>query len=452
MCSSSDFYLRKVIDQFVNFIQEHQLFSKNQSILVGVSGGVDSVALVHLLHSWKANFSIAHCNFGLRGAESDADEIFVSGLADSLGVPFYRKYFQTEAFAKKHGISIQMAARDLRFEWFDELKAEHGFLCVALGTHKSDSVETFLINLIRGSGLKGLTGVKPKREHIVRPLLFASRTQIEIYAREQELTWREDSSNADVKYLRNKIRHDLLPQMKELNPNIEEAIHQTALILLRSNKVLAAEVKKFKEQYLQREGDELSINKAVLLERVEPQFYLYHILTDFGFNANQVDDLWKASEAQSGKRIYSSDFEVLFDRERFFIYPKKVFEEQSTGIPESQQVAKISGFTLRFLKEGAKNVQIQSDQKKAFLDFDKLQFPLTLRTWKEGDAFTPLGMMGTKKVSDFLIDEKVPLNKKAQIHVLVSNAEIVWVVGYRISENFKLETNTKNAYIVTVEP
>lgn len=441
-----------MVEKFKKYVQTNKLFQKNHTILVGVSGGVDSVTLCDLLHHAGFNFAVAHCNFGLRGSESDADDIFVESLAQNYNAPYFKQYFDTKKVAEERGISIQMAARFLRFDWFEKVRKENGFDAVAVATHHDDSIETFFINLLRGTGLKGLTGIKPKQYNIIRPLLFASRNQIEEYARSTGYAWREDSSNQDTKYLRNRLRAQIIPAIKEMaGGSLENTFHETFKNLTQADDFIESQLSRVLTKIVREEKEKTVIDLIQLQEDENVSFLLYRILLPFGFNRNQAEQVAEAvREGHPGKQFFSSGYELLVDREVAVIVQATQLKKGSAQLPAKavtiEKPVRVSTYIAP-----ADEHEIEIDKTRAQLDFDKLSFPLTLRFPKKGDRFVPLGMKGSKLLSDFFIDEKVPLNKKSQTPVVESDGKIVWVAGYRISEEFKITGDTKNVYVISLE-
>lgn len=435
-------------EAFVKYIQSQKLFQKNHRILVGVSGGLDSVTLCELLHTAGYTFAIAHCNFGLRGSESDADDIFVESLAQNYKVPHFKKFFETEKVAGEQGISIQMAARELRFEWFEELRIKNDFDFTAVATHHDDNIETFFINLLRGTGLKGLTGIEPKNHPIVRPLLFASRNEILKYARSSGYTWREDSSNENTKYLRNKLRAEVIPVLKKTSETFEQIFHDNFQNLDQAHRFIEDVLNNTINEIKSEENGITSMNLKPLRTNSNAGFILFHILHPYGFNRNQIEQISDAVfRNHPGKQFFSGNYQLTVDRDKAFISGIETLRKGSAQLPGRatviEQPVKISTSVFN-----AGEYEMEKDANTAQLDYDKLKFPLLLRFPKKGDRFVPLGMKGSKLLSDYFIDEKIPQNKKSQIPVVESAGEIVWVFGMRISDRFKITSETKTVYVI----
>ncbi len=426
------------------FIDKKLLCQRDDKLLIAISGGADSVALFLCLKELGYDIELAHCNFNLRGEESDNDEEFVKQLADNFGVRLHLKSFDTEKYANGNKVSIQVAARDLRYKWFNELLVDNNLNYIAVGHHKNDDVETFFINLTRGSGLKGLLGIKPKNNNIIRPLLCVSRLEIETYLLAFKQSFREDSSNKTVKYLRNKIRYELIPLLTEINPSIQKTISNEIEILEGVFQVFEEQIESKRKKIVQNENGIFKL-KITDVQKLNPlNIYLYEFLNPYGFS--EVNQIIKALNTQSGKQFFSKNYQLNIDREYIFIF-KISKENLSFEILENQH--KISTpFTMELSKSTDRKVV--KDRVIAKLDFDKLKFPLVLRKWKQGDKFMPLGMPTFKKVSDFFIDNKYSLIAKQQQWILCSADDIIWIVGDRIDDRFKITTQTKNVYIAEI--
>lgn len=432
------------------WFEQHLSDWKAQSYLLATSGGVDSVVLCYLFSKLGLNFEIAHCNFQLRNEESDGDADFVSKLAKELNVKIHINKFNTAAYAEEEKISIQEAARNLRYEWFEEIRGNSSLDYIVVGTHKSDEVETLLINQIRGAGIRGLHGILPVKGNVIRPLLSVTREQILEYAKENKLTWREDSSNASEKYMRNKIRHQVIPVLKEIRENVEFQFADNAQAIRDYQKLIENEILRLKPTLMTQENQSWKINKDVLSRLTPGYIYLYELLLDFGFSYSTCKDTISSLNNQPGGIFYGKKGTLINDREFLFLEPES--EDSNPAISIDYQANQVYvPLHLKFETLDASNFQISLDNRIASLDFDKLQFPLTLRKWKNGDRFQPFGMNGMKKISDFLIDNKVPRHAKSSIFVLESGDQIVWVVGLRINDNFKIKTSTKKVFQVSLQ-
>ena len=434
-----------MLDRFKSYIQSLQLLSKDSKILLAVSGGIDSVVLAHLFSRTSYQFAIAHCNFKLRGEESDTEEIFVREFAQQLVVPFHLKVFHTKAITQNKNMSTQMVARELRYTWFGELLEEQGYDFIATGHHLNDSVETLWLNLIRGTGIAGLHGILPQKGDVIRPLLFASREEIYQYAIKYQLDWKEDSSNQENYYRRNLIRNEIIPLFKQINPNLETTTAQNIEKFSAIENVFRESIDELSKQIINHQGQSIHLNYEILSQKNEPVIRLYYLIESYGFSYKQCKEIWQAKDSISGKIFYTSQYELLKDRGQFIISPMQQGQKILRWINIEEQSIKLPGFSLETAHfENDSNFQIQKDATMAFLDLDKLNFPLLLRNWQEGDFFYPLGMKNRQKISDFLINQKIPLTQKKHILVLCSGEHIVWILGHRIDERFKITSDTKH--------
>lgn len=419
--------MHAVQKQFHDFIEKHQLIEKGEKSLLAVSGGKDSMAMAHLFMESDYPFVIAHCNFGLRGKASDEDESFVVNWSKKNNVEVYTKRFDLE------DKSIQLAARNARYRWFEELLEQKNLGKIATAHHINDSLETFLINLSRGSGLRGFTGIPIKSGHVIRPLLCLSQQQILAYAKAVGLKWREDISNEKMDYDRNLVRHKVVPIMEQLNPSIEETFARTLERLQLTADFVQTHVGHVKQNFLFVKEDLIEL-KLEWIQGASDVVLLTELLSPYGFHYSDAKEIFYA-KGKPGKRFYSSRWEVSMDRESLFI--KKIED----SVLETLEIPRLgtfdySGFKIR-LKRVKKSEVSFEDPNIAYFDVDKLRFPLKIRKWEDGDRFKPLGMDGRKKVSDFLVDNKVPVASKHKVNVLLSQDEIVWVISHRPSEDFK---------------
>ena len=432
-------------------------YIENKKVILALSGGIDSMVLTDLLLKAKADFVVAHCNFHLRGEESDGDEQFVRVFAERNGLKLYVKQFDTTGYAKEHGVSIEMAARDLRYPWFEELRQQLGYDNIAVAHHADDQLETFFINLLRGAGLRGLKGMQPVNGHIIRPLLDFSREEIHQYAIENGIKWREDHTNAETLYLRNKIRHELLPVIDGISKEGRNSI-------LKSINHLASENELYRELVMEKLSqmvaplrganscvgsdatDLASLRDAEglrfsLTSRLLPltSHLLFEWLRDYGFNEDQVHFIHEAMNGQPGTTFFSPTHRVTIERDGLELTPLCQQAETTTDLTYEQL-------------PNDENFTIDKSPLVAQLDYDKLAFPLRLRKWKEGDRFHPFGMKGSKLLSDFFVDQKMSTRQKEECHVLTTaEDEIVWVVGRRVDDRFKITDQTKTILIVRMK-
>ncbi len=442
-----------MLDQFLLFIKKNKLFEPNEHVLLAVSGGMDSVVMAELFHRAKFKFAIAHCNFQLRGKESNGDEKFVKELAKKYNVRFFSKRFDTEKESERRKKSIQMAARDLRYAWFDEIIQKEKYKYVAAAHHLNDAVETFFINLLRGTGVEGITGIKVKNSKIIRPLLFAGRDEIERFAKENKIAFREDSSNLSEKYLRNKIRHRLIPVLNELNPQFDQIMSGNLLRFAFAEIIVSNYMKGMKLKFLQTGEKFPSIPIAAIKKEEYPEQILYGILNQFGFNFNQCEEMLNDGLGTgSGKMFSTGDYRMLKDRGKLLLNRKEKSSESEHLIADKAKVITINHGILKMSHAiRKKKAPLPSSNAIQCLDASVLRFPLRLRAWKAGDYFYPLGMNHRKKLSDFFTDQKVNMYEKEKICVLTSENKIVCILGHRIDDRFKVTEKTKKVYKVEMK-
>jgi len=432
--------------RFVDFVQANNLIHSNDKVLLGVSGGIDSMLMLHLFYKAGFNFSVAHCNFSLRGEESDGDEQLVVRVCEEKGIKLHQIRFETEKFAIDNKLSIQVAARNLRYNWFNSLCDELGYNKIAIAHNRDDVTETVILNLTRGTGLKGLSGIKMVNGRVIRPLLDFSRNEIITYAKEHQIAFREDSSNSSVKYARNRIRHNVLPELEKINPSVKRSIAETARHVNEAWNLVEDYLLKLKKEIVTFDNDKVLYNLQALLREKYSKFFLLEELSQYGFSHDTVEQVSQSFQGQSGKVFYSSTHQLLHDREFLVLTERKEVEKLIVRIDEDCELID-SPVNLKFhLINKTQFFDIPRNSEIASLDFDKLTFPLKLRLWNSGDKFMPFGMQQFKKVSDFLIDLKVSLVDKEKVYVLTSNNEIVWVVGMRIDNRFKVDDSTTKIY------
>jgi len=447
-----------MLEQFLEFINKEKLFKKNEKVLITVSGGVDSIVMCHLFHSANFSFGIAHCNFNLREKESDDDEAFVKSLAKKYNVPFYKKSFRTASFAKRKKISIQMAARNLRYDWLNRLAKDKKYDFVATAHHLDDSIETFFINILRGTGIAGLHGVPVKHENIIRPLSFANKKMIYDYAKENQLEWREDSSNFTDKYLRNNIRHNIIPSLKKLNLGFEKTISKELSYFRDAADIFKNFIAEKKKEIVSEEGKSIRLNIQKLKESGYAETILHELLRSYDFTPETTELIAQRMYTTAGKKFLSPTYRLIKDRDFLILTPKKAPPPQSPFVKGDKEEFFLKENQNEFQNETLKlkteiitgNLSKVKDKNSsvAYLDYKKLAFPLKIRRWKQGDFFYPLGMKGKKKLSDFFIDRKIPVNEKENVWVMESDNTIVWLINHRIDDRFKVAHGTKKIFRV----
>ncbi len=433
--------------QLLNHIHRHALFQRHDRILLAVSGGVDSMVLLNLLHALGYTIGVAHCNFQLRGVESDGDEALVRQICDAHAIPCHVQRFDTAGYADSHSLSTQMAARDLRYSFFADLCKKHGYTHVATAHHANDNLETVLLNLVRGTGLDGLTGIPVKNDAVVRPLLFATRHDILAYAQQNCLAWREDSSNASDYYHRNLIRNQVLPLLRTINPALDQGFTETVARLTGARALAANTLDTLRQQFINTTSNRIYINRKGILGQSWPDVTLWELIKHEGFSYIQCQGI--VIHHQAGARFTTATHVLYIDRDQYIIQPREEADDiESITIAEGQQHASLPPLSLTLQTIPVTDFTLIRDPAIAQLDFDKLKFPLLWRPWQPGDTFAPLGMKQNKKLSDFLIDLRMPLPDKQNVTVLVSNDDIVWVTRLRISDAFKVTPQTKRVLIV----
>ena len=428
-----------MLTKFQHHIAQNFSQLKDKKLLLAVSGGVDSMVLLDLFYKLRFDISVVHCNFQLRGKESDADEMLVRETCQDSYIPYFIKSFDTLEFAKENKLSIQLAARKLRYDWFQEI-ISLGFDYVLTAHHLDDNVETFLINFTRGTGLEGLTGIPAQNGNINRPLLPFSREEIENYALENKIQWREDSSNASDKYFRNKLRHNIVPTLKELNTGFLDSFQNTLHHLQQSESLVNDASKLVFEKVAEEKENQLEIHLKPLLEFQNYKAYLYQWLKEYGFSA--WNDIYDLVEAQSGKQVFSESHFLLKDREKLILSERNEINKSEVFIIESLDSKVNIPLKLRFCK--AVNI-FETDSNCIFVDESKIKFPLTIRKWQEGDYFYPSGMNGKKKLSKYFKDEKYSLLDKENQWLLCSEDQIIWVIGKRADNRYIANETTQNS-------
>jgi len=434
-----------MVKAFQKYIHDQKLFSDENKILLGISGGIDSMVMLDLFQKAGYQFCIAHCNFKLRGKESVTDQAFIETFAKKNNLSFFIKQFDTESFAQENQISIQMAARQLRLTWFNELLHDENLDYYATAHHLDDQAETFFINLMRSTGIAGLHGILPKQDKLIHPMLFTNRESINKYAVTENIIFREDSSNQTNKYLRNKIRHQLIPLLNDINPDFDKILAGNIEHIQQTEKIYRNEVRKVETQLLKKgQNDVFKIEISKLKQLSESVLFLYEMISKFGFNYNDAEDMIKSIDSISGKLFFSATHRLIRDREFFIIQkidpvkknnPKFQIYESQLAISDPVKI------TFEKIKLN-KNFQIKTNQNIASFDYNLLSFPLTLRKWEKGDNFYPLGMQNKKLLSDYFIDQKFSIIKKENTWLLVSGDDIIWILGDRIDNRYKITEKT----------
>ena len=427
-----------MIEKLENHIAEKFSFLKDKKLLLATSGGVDSMVMVDLFQKLNLNIAIAHCNFQLRGLASFEDQNFIETFADTHKIPVFTTQFDTENFAKNYKLSTQVAARTLRYDWFNELLKSKNYDYLLTAHHLDDSVETFLINLIRGTGLQGFTGIPEQNEQIIRPLLIFSREEIENYAQENNIQWREDESNATNKYVRNKIRHQIVPVLKELNSNFLASFQKTQNYLQEAQNMVEDASIMIYQQVAKEIGNEIHFDLKKLKQLPNYKSYLYQWLAEYDFTA--WDDIYNLVDSQTGKQVFSDNFILLKNRDFLILSEKNKEENREYYIQKDQKEVKIP---LNIVISHVYEIS-EGNENTIFVDEIKIKFPLVIKKWNEGAIFEPFGMNGkSKKVSKFFKDEKLSILEKQNVWILYSDNQIVWIIGMRQDHRFKIEQQTK---------
>ena len=439
-----------MLQKVSGFIESQNLCQPGNKILAAVSGGIDSVVLCEVLHQLKYDFAIAHCNFGLRAEDAEADQLFAKKLAKQYDVPFFTENFNTRTFAEQEKLSIQMAARTLRYQWFEQVRQQQGYDYIATAHHSNDLAETILLHLTRGTGIAGLHGIPAKNGHIIRPMLTVTKDDIYEYVTERKLIWREDVSNETTKYQRNKIRHEVIPVLKEINPSLEETMQQTAERVSHAESIVTAYIENLREQSIKEAENAWYVSLVPLQNATGLPVVLHELLRPFNFSYTVVLELVEALEGISGKQFDSPTHTLVKDRDQLVITPRNLSSFGSILINDGDTEVEAGNLYFKLKYVDADKYKLNTKPHVAALDADQLKFPLKLRTWQEGDWFVPLGMNGKKKISDFLIDKKVPANLKPQTLVLVSDQSIAWIVNQRLDNRFKVTDKTERVVEISV--
>lgn len=434
-----------------NYIEKHELLNHNKPVIVGVSGGADSVVLLHLLLSLGYNCVIAHCNFHLRMEESDRDEAFVLNLSNELKIPYYHIDFETDKYADSHHVSIEMAARDLRYAWFYELLEKLHAQAIAVAHHADDSIETLMMNLVRGTGLRGLTGIPVRNGKVVRPLLCCTRAEIENYIVEHNLEYITDSSNTMLDYQRNKFRNVVLPLLEEINPSVRQTLYDSIERFTGNLAIYNQAIEKIKTEVVNNESETIKLDIDLLKQQIHLPTIMFELLHNYGFGAATIKQITNQLDGESGKQFYSETHRLLKDRKYLII--RKIEPKTVDVYWISETETEISSpIHLKLNKlELSSDFQVSKEKCCIHIDASKLHFPLQLRRWKEGDTFFPFGMSNSKKISDFFIDNKFTLLEKEQAWLLVSGENIVWIVGQRSDNRYRVTEKTKEVIELIID-
>ncbi len=440
---------------FTRFIGEKQLLQKEDKVLLAISGGIDSMAMLALFGRSPYKYIIAHCNFSLRGEDADQDQALVEKEAKRLKIKCLTKCFDTQSYASTHKLSIQMAARELRYNWLEQVRKQEGCSHIATAHHLDDAIETMLINLVRGTGIAGLQGIPVQNQHIIRPLLFASRHEIEDFVRQTIIPYREDASNQETKYLRNKIRHHILPVLSEINPSLATTMGGFFEKMRAASTFYDLWIEQVKKKCVKEMGNETHIILKPLLQQQHPDTLMYEFLKHAGFSSATCHDIFKNHQLQTGKSFSSATHQLLKDRGKLILRKteQKTPDTKHYLINKDAKVLELDQVKLSFEITSKKTMNpLPSSSYIMVADMKKLQFPLLLRPWTRGDKMIPLGMKGYKKVSDMLTDLKIPRHKKKDIMVLESAGRIAWLVGLRIDERFKVSDQSSELFVITRQP
>ena len=433
-----------LLQEFSGFIKKENLFQAKDKLLLAISGGVDSVVLCELCKQAGFDFIIAHCNFQLRGEESERDEKFVRELAKKHNVEIFVKKFETEKYAEEKKISIQVAARELRYEWFESIATEKKINWIVTAHHANDNIETLLINFFKGTGISGLRGILPKHGKIIRPLLFAKKDELLEFVKEKNLGYVEDSSNASDKYTRNYFRNQLIPSVQKVFPQAEDNLLNSIDRFRDIETLYQQSILLHKKKLLELKGEEIHIPVLKLLKSEPLDTIIYEIIKDFGFTSNQREEVIKLLDSESGKYVQSVSYRIIKNRKWLIISPNNAAVAENILIEGKEKTIQFPNGTLKLERLSTINYKLQTTNDVACIDADEITFPFLLRKWKQGDYFYPLGMNKKKKLSRFFIDQKLSLTDKESTWVLEMNKKIIWVIGKRIDDRFKITPKTKN--------
>ncbi len=433
-----------MVEHFKQHLEQHFSFLKKKKLLIALSGGIDSVVLTHLLHDLGYTIAVAHCNFHLRGKEANEDQAFCQNLAAQLHIPFHTVDFDTKKYIEDQKVSIQMGARALRYEWFEKIRQENQYDFLLTAHHAQDNVETFFINLLRGTGLKGLTGIPEKQDYKIRPLLPFSKKAIQEYAEKQKIEWREDDSNSEEKYVRNQIRLQILPKLEEISPQFLEQFQKTTQYLKDYEELIDSVLQEKLEKIRKEKGEEVLFDIPQLLKLIPLETHLHLIFSPYGFT--EIKDVVNVIKGESGKQLYSDQYRLVKSRDTLFLLKK-----ESPFLLEEYSIVEEDLLKNELVLENYVRPQPFYRQKQVEIDREKLIFPLKLRKKKSGDLFYPKGMKGKKKVSKFFKDEKLSIHQKEHVWILENgNKAVIWIVGLRLDDRFKTEEKTQKIIKISI--
>jgi len=441
----------RLYDRFSAYVSENNLFRKSNRLLLAVSGGIDSMVMAHLILQTGIGAGIAHCNFMLRGIESDKDEEMVRLFAESNKLPFHFERFSTKYYASENKISVQMAARELRYKWFEEIRAKHGYDNIAIAHNLNDNIETMLINLTRGTGLTGLSGIKPSAGSIIRPLMFATREEIADFAAHNNVNYREDKSNADTKYTRNTIRHLVIPVLKEINPSLEKTLGETAERFSGIDYVMNEYLNRISESVSRAEGDSIYFRLSLLREHMSKKAVIFELFNQYGINNVMLNDLYAVISGRTGGRIETASHRIIRNRDELIVTKLERGQKLHYQVNDTVRFTDVPFIDSAEICNSDEKFIIASDQHTACIDADKLKFPLLIRGWKEGDYFYPLGMKHKKKLSDYFTDKKYSAIDKENAFLLESDGKIVWIIGERLDDRFRVTEDTGKVLVLKAQ-
>lgn len=437
-----------LVRRFQRYMQETLDVGVDDKVLLAVSGGRDSMLMAHLFLAAGYPCAIAHCNFHLREVDADLDEQLVREFAAQYTVPFFVRHFQTNVYAEQYGVSTQMAARELRYAWFEELRVQQNAQWIAIAQHQDDHIETVLLNLTRGTGLQGLQGILPKRGNIIRPLLFLSSQEITACVQELQIPFRDDQSNFSTKYVRNKVRLEIIPKFREITSEFDDIMCENIVHFQEAYDLLQSFVLPIREKLFVPENGFIRIKKSKLQPYLHRLPLLFELFKPYGFPKNVLADMQAHWSSESGKLFRSPNYELLLDRDDIWLKAQGEAEHACEAI-EVQVDTSIFSFAGKLFEVAiGEDTSIQHSENVLQVDFQKMEFPLILRFWEEGDYFCPLGMGGKrKKVSDYFIQKKIGRYEKKAIPILFNgNGDIIWIVGYRADNRYRITKSTKKVF------